>query len=105
MGGRGRGGIHYSRMDGVEVGWGTFWIDMSIIRTYVISLVHPSGGGAIRSAVLHGKNCNVGHYTQTVQPDCLIPAMLKGFFDFYHFIPLSLTLTLPVKGTRAQGQR
>ena len=33
-------------------------------------------------------------YTQTVQPVLFIPAMLIGSIDFYHFIPLSLTLTL-----------
>ena len=31
---------------------------------------------------------------QTVHPDFVIPAMLIGTFDFYYFIPLSLTLTL-----------
>ena len=33
--------------------------------------------------------------TQTVQPICSKPAMLIGTNDFYHFIPFSLTLTLP----------
>ena len=37
---------------------------------------------------------NVGHYTPSVQPNLFIPAMLTGTIDFYHFIPLSLTLTL-----------
>ena len=32
---------------------------------------------------------------QTVQPNFVIPAMLTGTIDFYHFILLSLTLTLP----------
>ena len=48
-----------------------------------------------RPAVLRGKNFNAGHYTQTVQPNCFIPAMLIGTIDFYHFMPFSLTLTLP----------
>ena len=26
---------------------------------------------------------------------CFIPALLLGSMDFYHFIPLKLTLTLP----------
>ena len=58
-----------------------------------------------------GKNFNVGHYTHCVQPIflsvcfgffCLfvcsfvfIPAMPIGTIDFYHFIALSLPLTLP----------
>ena len=47
------------------------------------------------SAVFCGKNVNVGHYTRTVQPIFFIPAMLISTIDFYHLIPLSLTLTLP----------
>ena len=44
--------------------------------------------------VLHGKNFNVGHYKQTVQPNFIIPATLVGTIDFYHFTLLSLTVTL-----------
>ena len=40
------------------------------------------------------KTFNVGHFMQTVQPNVFIPAMLLGTIDFYHCIPLSLTLTL-----------
>ena len=40
------------------------------------------------------KTFNVGHYAQTFQQSSFIPAMLTGAIDFYHFIPLSLTLTL-----------
>ena len=43
----------------------------------------------------HVKNFNVGHYTQTVQSNIFIPAMLIGTIDFYHFLQFSLTLTLP----------
>ena len=32
-------------------------------------------------------------YTQTVQPNFFISAMLICTIDFYHFVPLSLTLT------------
>ena len=46
-------------------------------------------------AVLCGKNFNIGHYMQTVQPNFVIPVMLIGTIDFYYFISLSLTLTLP----------
>ena len=47
------------------------------------------------SVVLSGKNFCVGHYTQTVQPIFVTPAMLIGTIDFCHAILLSLTLTLP----------
>ena len=47
------------------------------------------------SPVLRGKQLNVRHYTQTVQPNSFLPSMLIGMIDFYHFIPLSLILTLP----------
>ena len=33
---------------------------------------------------------NVGHHIK-----CFIPAVLLSIMDFYHFIPLSLTLSLP----------
>ena len=37
-------------------------------------------------AVLHGKNLNVGYYTQTFKPIFFIPAMLMSTIDFYCFI-------------------
>ena len=46
-------------------------------------------------AVLRDKNFNFGHYTQTFQPNCVMPVMLIGAIDFYHFILLSLTLVFP----------
>ena len=46
-------------------------------------------------AILHGKNFNVRHYTQTDQPSFSVLAMLMGTIDFYHFIPASQTLILP----------
>ena len=41
------------------------------------------------------KSFVIGHYKQTVLPNLFIPAMLISTIDFYHFIPCSLTLTLP----------
>ena len=38
-------------------------------------------------------NFNVGHDMQTYQP-YFSPGMRKGTIDFYHFRPLSMTLTL-----------
>ena len=38
---------------------------------------------------------SIGHYTQTILPNVFIPAMLIGTIDFYHFMPFTLTLTLP----------
>ena len=49
---------------------------------------------ASQPAVLCVKNLNIGHYTQTVQPNFFIPALLIDTIDFYHCIPFSLTLTL-----------
>ena len=46
-------------------------------------------------AILRGKNFNILHYRQTVHSNFFIPVMLLDTIDFYHFIPLSLTLTLP----------
>ena len=47
-------------------------------------------------AVLCSNKFNVGHYMQSFQANCLIPAMQYiGTFFFYHFIPLSVILTLP----------
>ena len=47
---------------------------------------------AVRPYILRGKNFNVRHYTQAVLPNI---AILKGTIDIYHFVPLSLNLTLP----------
>ena len=55
---------------------------MSALWICVMNRVHPSG----QLAVLRGQNFMVGHYTQTVQPNLFIPAVLIGTFDFYHFI-------------------
>ena len=56
-----------------------------------MSCVRPSGW----SSVLCGKNFNAGCYIRTVQSNFFIPVLLIGTIDFYHFIPFSLTLTLP----------
>ena len=44
--------------------------------------------------VLRGKHLDIVQYTQTFQPNVFIPAMLISTSDFYHFMPLSLTLAL-----------
>ena len=50
---------------------------------------------ASRSAsCLVWQKLNIRHIRQTVQSNFAIPTMLTGAIDFYHFIPLSLTLTL-----------
>ena len=46
--------------------------------------IWPAGGPSSCLSVLRGKNFNVGHYTQTVEPNLLI-----GTIDFYHFMPLT----------------
>ena len=42
--------------------------------------------------ILRGKNFNVGHYTQIVQPYYFMPPML--IIDIYYFTSPSQTLTL-----------
>ena len=64
---------------------------MTDIWIYVMSCVWLAGAPP---GCLCCKNLNVGHYMQTFQPNFVISAMLKGTTDFYHFIPLSLTLTV-----------
>ena len=51
-------------------------------------------GWLLGPAVLHGKSLYVEHQAQTCEQNLFIPAMLVGIIDFYHFIPLSVTLTL-----------
>ena len=63
---------------------------MSNIWIYVISLVFIRPA---RSFVSRFKNDNVGHYTQTFQPNYSIPAMHIGTISLYHCIPLPVTLT------------
>ena len=52
----------------------------------------PAGGCL---SILRGQNLNIRRYAQTFQQFFFVSAMLKGIRDLYHFIPLSLTLTLP----------
>ena len=66
-------------------------IHVSNIWIYVMSCVQPASWPAI----LRGRNFNTGHSMQTFQSLFFIPAMLIGTIDFYHFLPLSLALTLP----------
>ena len=51
--------------------------------------------------IMHGKNFNTGHYTQTFQPMFFIPAIHIGTIDFYHFIS---TFTDLGHCCRSQGQ-
>ena len=43
---------------------------------------------------LADKSFNAAHYMQTLQPNVFIPGMLIGIIEFFHLVPLSLTLTL-----------
>ena len=67
-----------------------FLIHMSFIWICVISFVQLTGW----LAALHGQNLNTGHYMQTCLPKFFIPVMLISAIDFYHSVPLSLTLAL-----------
>ena len=62
--------------------------------TLDIDLCNESCSPGPALAFLRCKNCSVGHYTQTVRPNVIIPAMLIGAIDIHHFIPLLPTLTL-----------
>ena len=64
----------------------SFLIHMNIMD--VLSVVF------VQLAVLHEENFNVGQYALIFQPSFFIPAMLKGTIDIYHFILLSVTMTL-----------
>ena len=59
-----------------------------------MSRVGPSGQPG-SPPVLPDKHFNVERYSQTVLPNVSISAMYVGTIHFYHFTPLSLTLTLP----------
>ena len=70
-----------------------FFIHMSIIWIFVMICVCPAG----RPSILYGKNLSISciaHCMQTFQQIFFLMAMLIGTSDFYHFIPLSLSLTL-----------
>ena len=46
-------------------------------------------------AVLHAQNFNTGHYAQTFLPDVShLACLCIGTINFYHFIPLLVTLNL-----------
>ena len=68
---------------------------MNNIWNFVMCCVCPAGWPAGHPSIVCCKNFYVGHCTQTFQPNCFISAMLLGIVHFYHFLPLSLTLTLP----------
>ena len=53
---------------------------MSDIWINVISRVHRASWHE-QTSILFGKNCKVGHYPQTFQPDCCIPTMLIGIIN------------------------
>ena len=74
-------------------------IHMSIIWIYVMSCVQLFGWPSCME-----KNFDIGFYLQTFQPIFFIPTMLIGTIDFYHFMPLSLTLTLPRVTRSAQSK-
>ena len=56
----------------------------------VISWVQLAG----QPSIMPGTNFSIGLFTQTFWPIFFTPATLIGIADFYHFTPLSVTLTL-----------
>ena len=75
---------------------GSFCSDLPVlIHMSTIVMVYVMSGGvrpASRLAFLPGKNFNIGHYMPIFQPNFFIPAILTSAINFYHFIPLSLSL-------------
>ena len=59
---------------------------------------------ASQPAILRGKNFNAGHYNASRSTQFFIASMFIGTIDFYHFMQISLTLTLPgvTKSTRSK---
>ena len=64
---------------------------MSIIWIYVMSRVRPVG----RPSSCMAKTLTLDIMRTLFIQFRFMPAMLIGTIDVYHFIPLSLTLTLP----------
>ena len=64
---------------------------------------------SVPPSILHWKNLNVAHYMQTLKYHffsffVVISALLIGTLDFYHLIPLSVTLNLTGVTRWAQSQ-
>ena len=54
----------------------------------------PDGWTSVHLPVLCGQKINIGHCMQTFQSFFSVPAMLVATIDFYHFVPISVTLTV-----------
>ena len=54
------------------------------------------------SPLCKAKNFNVGHYTQTFEPDSVILTILIGTTDLCHILP-QVVLSLRVKVSREQN--
>ena len=50
------------------------------------------------------QNFNVGHYSQTLQPNDFISPVLIGAIDFYNFMPFLLALTFSEITSSAQSK-
>ena len=71
-------GISFSLLSGGGVG-GREGVHMSILWSYVMGRVRLT----VQPYVLRGKTFAVGHYTQSVQLNVLIPVLLKDTIDSY----------------------
>ena len=73
-------------------------ICMGIVWIYVVNCVWLAGwlaGWLTSHPSCMAQTFNVRRYMQTLRPNFFLPAMLIRAIDFYHLIPLWLTLTLP----------
>ena len=67
---------------------------MVICKPLLISNPYDLWVFVLQAAILGGKNFNIVCYAQTFQLQIVVPAMLMETIDCYHFIQLSVTLTL-----------
>ena len=67
---------------------------MVIYKPLLISNPYELWVFVLQAAILRGKNFNIVCYAQTFQLQIVVPAMLMETIDCYHFIQLSVTLTL-----------
>ena len=75
--------------------WGSEKVVKNLKLHLSLSLIHHKLCLYGWPAVLCGKNFNIRHYMQTVQPNFCISSMLIGTIDFFHLILHSVTLAMP----------
>ena len=89
--------------------WGLRWECLCLIQMrcvwYLCNLSSMSVWLAVRMSVLCGKDFNMDLSMQTCQSNSLMPAMLIGTIDLYHFMPLSVTFALAEGHRKAKNRK